>query len=220
MNLQQFKNFIKTTLFGGIVVILPVIIIAFFIKWLFKTITDLIQPLTNYALTQYHVPEFIADGIVISLIILICFFVGVMVQTSIGRLFHRIFDKILVRMAPGYRMVKEVVIQLFGQSEDSPFVNGKVARVKIFGEDCPTEVTALITDQHEDGSYTIFMPTGPNPTSGNIYHVKASQVTVCPDIPLDSAMRTVIACGAGSGMIFKTLCKADKGIQNDLKQET
>lgn len=199
----QLKKFIKTTLFGGVVVILPVVIIAFFLKWFFKTVTDLIQPLTNYALKHYYVPEFVADTIVIMLIILACFFVGMVVQTTIGRFFHKFFDKILIKLAPGYRLVKEVVVQLFGQNENSPFINGQVAKVKIFGEQCETEVTALITDKHTDGTYTIFMPTGPNPTSGNIYHVQASQVTLCPDIPLDSAMRTVIACGAGSGEIFK-----------------
>ena len=198
----NLKKFFKTTLFGGIIVILPVAIIAFFIKWLVKTVTDLIQPLTNYALANYQIPEIVADGIVVTIIILICFFMGIVVQTTIGNYLHKMFDDMLQKLAPGYRMIKEVIVQVFGQSEGSPFANGQVARVRLFGEDCPTEVTALITDHHSDGTYTVFMPTGPNPTSGNIYHVMPSQVTLCPHVPLDSAMRTVIACGAGSGDLF------------------
>jgi len=198
----NIKAFFKATLFGGVVVILPVVIISFFIKWLFKTITDLIQPLTNYALANNQIPEVVADSLVIAIIILVCFFVGVVVQTKIGNYLHNVFDDVLIKLAPGYRMIKEVVVQIFGKSEDSPFLNGQVARVRIFGQECPTEVTALITDQHPDGSYTIFMPTGPNPTSGNIYHVLPEQVTLFPEVPLDSAMRTVIACGAGSGNLF------------------
>lgn len=200
----RLKIFFKATLFGGIVVILPVAIIAFFIKWLVKTVTDLIQPLTNFALSNYQIPEIVADGVVVTILIFICFIVGFVAQTTIGNYLHNVFDDLLQKLAPGYRMVKEVVVQIFGQSEGSPFANGQVARVRLFGEDCPTEVTALITDQHSDGTYIIFMPTGPNPTSGNIYHVMPSQVTLCPDVPLDSAMRTVIACGAGSGDLFST----------------
>jgi len=196
------KQFIKTSLFGGLVVILPVAILGFFFKWLFKTVTDLIQPLTDYFSTIYPIPEFVADIIVILVILLTCFVVGIIVRTKVGNVLHKLFDDTLQQLAPGYRMVKEVVVQIFGKSEESPFSNGKVARVRLFGEDCPTEVTALVTDHHADGTYTIFMPTGPNPTSGNIYHVKESQVTLCPDIKLDSAMRTVIACGAGSGELF------------------
>lgn len=199
---MKFKQFIKSTLFGGLVVILPIAIIAFFIKWVFQVITDLIQPMTNYALKTYHMPEYVADGIIVSMIILVCFFVGLVVQTSIGNYLHRIFDGVFQKVAPGYRMVKEVVVQLFGSEETSPFSNSEIARVKLFGVDCPTEVTALITDKHADGSFTIFMATGPNPTSGNIYHVAAEQVTLCPEIPIDSAMRTIIACGAGSAELF------------------
>jgi len=199
---MKFKQFIKSTLFGGLVVILPITIIAFFIKWIFQVITDLIQPLTNYAIQTHHMPEYVADSIIVGMIILVCFIVGLMVQTTIGNYLHRLFDDIFQKVAPGYRMVKEVVVQIFGSSESSPFSNGEIAKVKLFGVDCPTEVTALITDRHSDGSFTIFMATGPNPTSGNIFHVSQEQVTLCPHIPLDSAMRTIIACGAGSAELF------------------
>ncbi len=196
------KNFIKTSLLGGLVVILPIAILGFFFRWLFNLVTDLIQPLTNFASTIYPLSEFAADLIVLVIIVATCFIVGVVVRTKIGNVLHAKFDSALQQMAPGYRMIREVVVQIFGKTESSPFANGMVARVKLFGDAYPTEVTALVTDRHDDGSYTIFMPTGPNPTSGNIYHVKASQVTLYPQIKLDSAMRTIIACGAGSAELF------------------
>jgi uncharacterized membrane protein len=200
--MEKLKAVIRTSLVGGLVVILPVAILVFVFRWIFKMITDAIQPLTNQAVAIYGVPEFAGDMIVVSIIVLCCFLVGVVVKTSIGRYMHRFFDKRLQQFAPGYRMIKEVVVQIFGNKENSPFSNGQVARVKLFGPDCPTEVTALVTDKGDNGIYTIFMPTGPNPTSGNIYHVKESQITLCPDVKMDSAMRTVIACGAGSASIF------------------
>jgi len=199
------KKFIKTSLFGGLVVILPITILGMLFKWLFNVVTDLIQPLTDYASGRYPVPEIVADAIVITIILLTCFIVGVIVQTKLGNLLHQLFDDVLQKLAPGYRMVKEVVVQIFGSSDSSPFANGMVARVKLFGADCPTEVTALVVDHYDDDLYTVFMPTGPNPTSGNIYHVHKDQVTLFPNVKLDSAMRTVIACGAGSGDLFKRI---------------
>lgn len=198
------KAVIRTSLVGGLVVILPIAILVFVFRWIFKLITDAIQPLTDKAVGIYHIPEIIGDLIVVSIILLCCFLVGFIVKTSFGKYMHQLFDEHLQRIAPGYRMIKEVVIQIFGNKESSPFSNGLVARVRIFGPDCPTEVTALVTDKSKNGIYTIFMPTGPNPTSGNIYHVEASQVTLCPDVRLDSAMRTVIACGAGTSSIFES----------------
>jgi uncharacterized membrane protein len=200
--MEKVKAVIKTSLVGGLVVILPIAILVFVFRWIFKLITDAIQPLTDRAVAIYGVPEFAGDVIVVSIIVLCCFVVGVVVKTSIGRYMHRLFDTRLQQFAPGYRMIKEVVVQIFGNKENSPFSNGQVARVKLFGPDCPTEVTALVTDKGDNGIYTVFMPTGPNPTSGNIYHVRESQVTLCPEVKIDSAMRTVIACGAGSASIF------------------
>jgi len=181
---------------------LPIAILGFFFKWLFRVVTDLIQPLADYASRMYPFPAIVADILVILIILLSCFFVGVIVTTKLGNLLHQTFDHVLQRLAPGYRMVKEVVVQILGSSENSPFSNGVVARVKIFGMDCPTQVTALVVDRSHGEIYTVFVPTGPNPTSGNIFHVNKEQVVIYPAIKLDSAMRTVIACGAGSNELF------------------
>jgi uncharacterized membrane protein len=182
---------------------LPITILGFFFRWLFQLVTNLIQPLTDYASSLIPVPEIVADLLAIVIILLSCFFVGVIVTTKLGNFLHQTFDHVLQKLAPGYRMIKEVVVQVLGSSENSPFSNGIVARVKIFGNDCPTEVTALVVDRSVEDTYSIFVPTGPNPTSGNIFHVKKDQVVLYPGIKLDSAMRSVIACGAGSGELFK-----------------
>ena len=63
-----------------------------------------------------------------------------------------------------------------------------------------TLMTGFITDTHGE-FYTVFVPTGPNPTSGNIYHVHQSKLTRT-NTPVDTGMKTIISCGAGSNEIF------------------
>lgn len=200
--MNQLRAFIRNALFGGFVVMLPLAIFLFFFKWIFNLITDAIQPITNMLVNKFGMPEMVADIAVIYLIILVCFVVGVVVSTSFGRWLHNRTDKYLVKAAPGYRLIKEIVQQFFGDKSQSPFANGQVARARIFGLQSPTEVSAIVTCKHSDGHYTIFVPTGPNPTSGNIYHVPAELLTFCPDVPVDSFMRTIIACGAGSQVLY------------------
>lgn len=201
---MSFKLFIRKMLFGGIVVLLPIIILSLILKWAFFFVTDLIQPLTNYVISNYGLPELSADIIVVALIALICFSVGTVVSTTVGKWLHGHFDQYLVKLAPGYKIIKEIVAQFFGDSESSPFASGEVARVQLFGESCPTTVTAIVTSKHADGIITIFMPTGPNPTSGNIYHVPANLVQLCPEISVEDMMKSIIACGAGSGKLFQS----------------
>jgi len=199
---MTIKLLIRKTLFGGVVVLLPLVILGLILKWAFFFITDLIQPLTDYVIKHFFFPELAADVIVVITIFAICFSVGSIVSTSIGKWLHGHFDQYLVKLAPGYKLIKEIVMQFFGDSESSPFSSGEVARVQLFGEQCPTTVTAIVTSKHADGSYTVFMPTGPNPTSGNIYHVPEKFVELCPDINVESMMKSIIACGAGSGELF------------------
>lgn len=202
--MNKIKIFIRKAFIGGVLVILPIVIIGFVFRWAFYFVTDLIQPLTNYTTEHYGLPELAADVIVMAIILAVCFAIGTLVSTGIGKWLHNHFDKYLVRLAPGYRIVKEIVTQVFGSKESSPFGKGEVVRVKLFGEQTPTTITALVTAKHADGTVTIFMPTGPNPTSGNIYHIPESLVEYYPDATVEQMMKSIIACGAGSDELFKS----------------
>jgi len=200
--MQKTQAFIKRALIGGIVVVLPIAVLLFFFRWLFDLVTDLLEPISNLLIKTWGFPDLAADLLTIMIILLTCFIIGTIVSTSLGKWAHDRFDGILARLAPGYRMTREIVQQFLGGQSESPFAGGKVALVKLFGTDIPTKMTALVTSEHSDGSYTVFVPTGPNPTSGMIYHLPGDQVEVFPDIQVDSAMRTVISCGAGTAELF------------------
>ena len=100
-----------------------------------------------------------------------------------------------------YKLIKEIVLQFFGDSSSSPFSSGEVAIVQLFGATCPTTVTAIVTSKHDDGTITIFMPTGPNPTSGNIF-IKSVD---------DSTIREVV--------VYSSNGKFLKRIKNDIGVE-
>ena len=129
--------------------------------------------------------------------ILVCFIIGFIIRTRGGRYIFLLLENSILKKAPGYNLIKETVLQLLSQ-EKAPFSG--VALAQIFGNE--TLVTSFITDEHSDGSYTLFVPTGPNPTSGNIYHLKKEYVQVV-DVPVEDAMRSIISCGAGSAKMME-----------------
>ncbi len=201
--MDKIKLLVRNAFIGGIVVLLPLVILGLFFRWLFRTVTDLIQPFTDLVIKMTHAPEALGDLIVILLIMLACVLVGSLTATGIGTFLHARFDHHLQRFAPGYQMIKDIVNQLFGDRSNSPFKSGKVAEVRIFGSDVETSVTAIVTSMHEDGRYTVFVPTGPNPTTGFVFHVSEHYVTLRPDIKVESAIRTIISCGAGTAQLFQ-----------------
>ncbi len=184
---------------GGLVVLMPVIVFFLVVRWLYGVLTDVIYPLTSFLVEKTALQQLLADVLVISFILIVCFMIGVFVKTHMGNLIFRSFENATLRHAPGYSMIKETVRMLFGRSK-SPF--SAVALVRPFSSE--TMMTALITDEHPDGSYTVFIPTAPNPTSGNIYHLQNERVHIV-DVPVDEALRTILSCGIGStNMIVKT----------------
>jgi uncharacterized membrane protein len=95
-------------------------------------------------------------------------------------------------------LFKETTRQFLGSGE-KPF--SRVALVKPFEND--TRCTGFVSEEHPDGSFTVFVPSGLNPTSGMIYHLPAQYVQIL-GVSTEQAMQTVIACGAGSSKFFKT----------------
>ena len=64
-------------------------------------------------------------------------------------------------------------------------------------------MTGFITDNQGE-IITVFVPTGPNPTSGNIYHLPKAKV-LKTGASVDNGMKSIISCGAGSAEVFASL---------------
>ena len=209
--MDKLKEFLKTSLLGGVVVILPVAILVSVTVWVFNLISGWISPLTRLLTKDLQVYQFIAESFAIIVILAACFSVGVLVRTRLGDVLYKLLETRILKLAPGYSMIKETVLHLFGNDKESPF--SSVALAQIFCNS--TMVTSFITDTHADGSFTVFVPTGPNPTSGLIYHLEGKYVHPV-DVPVQDAMRSVISCGAGSGgLLDKYAAETGKTLSGD-----
>lgn len=190
--MKTIKTFVVTTVLGGLVVILPVTILITVFTWLYRTLTDWIQPLTNLITSHSSLAEFLADMIVLAVVLLFCFVLGLAIKTSVGRFVHKGLETKILSFAPGYKLIKETLLQFMGRRR-SPF--STVALVRLYGS--RTLATAFITDDEDPEYVTVFVPTGPNPTSGQIFHVEREFVHPV-QVGIEAAMRSIIACGAGS----------------------
>lgn len=194
----KIKNFIKTSLLGGIAVILPITILILIFKWLFNFIIQIIQPLTQLVIAQSKFHSLAAEAVVLGIILSACFFVGAFVRTKIGQFIHGHFDNGLSRLVPGYSMIRATVAQFFDRKK-YPFSG--VALVQAFEND--TLMTGFIIDKHPDNMYTVFVPCGPNPTTGYIFHLREQYVHPV-SVPVESALRSVISCGVGSKPLIES----------------
>ena len=197
--MNTIKTFIKTTLLGGTLVVLPIVILVLVFNWLYEFVADKLKPITYVIVETARMQEFAAAVLALLLIVLLFFTVGLIVRTKIGRFVFEFIEQTILSRIPLYKIIKETTIQLMGNGK-TLFKN--VALVNLFGND--TKITAFITDIHDDGSYTVFVPSGPAPTAGFIYHVKKENVQIV-NYPVDKAMKTIFSLGAGSNDLIRSI---------------
>ena len=200
--MKRLREFFKSAVIGGLLVVLPSAIFLFIVTWMFGAVRGIIRVIAPITAEVAKGPDSTllsvgVDVLVIVLLVLVCFAVGVLVRTRFGKWIFALLETNLLLKAPGYSLIKETVAQFLGNKK-SPF--SSVALVQIYGND--TMASAFITDEHENGHVTVFVPTGPNPTSGNIFHLPAKYVHPV-DVPVEDAMRSIISCGAGSSLLVK-----------------
>ncbi|MBY5958844.1 DUF502 domain-containing protein [Membranicola marinus] len=190
-------NFLKTTLIGGLVVLLPLGLFYLLVSFLFYSISGIAKPLLGLsdAYEAFNYP-LLVDLFAFVFLVVLCFLVGLLVSTNGGqRWVDRIERRILFKL-PYYGTLREAVHQLLGNSNMNLF---KVVLVDLYGTD--TLTTAFMTDETIGDYVTVFVPTGPNPTSGFIYHVKRHQLRHV-DVKGEEAMRSIIGVGTGSAHIL------------------
>lgn len=200
--IASLRHFVKTTILGGIAVLLPVLLFVAFYRWLFLFLTGLIDPLTEQVKSlEPSTQHFVAQAIVLALLVLVSFLVGLLVRTRIGQFAQNIIDSKLLRRFPGYSLIKETLGQFFGGRKKMPF--SAVALVQVFGNE--TMMTGFVTDEHEDGRTTVYVPACPNPIAGNVYHLPNRFVHKLEGVRVEAAMRTILSCGGGASGLFRTL---------------
>ncbi len=182
---------------GGLVVLLPLTLFYLLVSFLFYTVSGIAKPILGlsdvYDAFKYPV---LVDIFAFIFLLTLCFLVGLFVSTKLGQLWVNRIERKVLFMLPYYGTLREAVHQLLGNSNMNLF---KVVLVDLYGTD--TLATAFLTDE-SDGEYvTVFIPTGPNPTSGYIYHVKHHQIKYV-DTTGEEAIRSIISVGSGSGAIL------------------
>ena len=199
---KRIRNFLRTTLIGGVVALAPLTLIILLFRWVINLIGRTLTPLVETIIQDPDPnPYFKFALYILSVIALLLFFfiIGLIIRSRLFRFLNRAEDRYFLKI-PGYKLAKETVQQFFGKNRS--FFK-EVVLVDIFNSGAL--MTGFITDDQGD-IISVFVPTGPNPTSGNIYHLNKERVTKT-GASVDVGMKTIISCGAGSAEVFASVDK-------------
>ena len=184
--MKYVREFLMISLVGGLAVLLPVYLALLLLLKGMQTTATFIAPVT--ALLPNWLP---AQNLVSLLALLItCFLVGLAVRTRMGRAVRQRLEKSFFERIPGYAMFRSLTLRLAGTGDESQW---QPALVEI--EDAL--VPAFVIEQHDDGQFTVFVPSVPTPLAGAVYVLPANRVHVV-DVPFTEAVKSISRWGVGS----------------------
>lgn len=200
--MRRIRDFLVTTLIGGLVVVLPLAILVLLIRWMIGLVIGLLDPIAH--LFPFDVDENVLRLLALLGVLIFLFLVGLVVRTQLGTRAFDWFESAWLTRIPFYSAIKETIQQFTGRNKQ-PFT--KVVLADVFGTG--TRMTGFVTDEHDDGSFTIFVPTGPNPTNGFVFHMDPDQVEFL-DVPVEDALKSIIGVGVGSSNIISKRMRPPK----------
>jgi uncharacterized membrane protein len=191
--MRALAEFTKTTLIGGVLIILPIYIAILLLAKAIKGLLGLLEPVAG------SLPAGVEFRQVATIILLIalCFIVGLVVRTGPGLGAKNAFEQAVLEKLPGYSFFRGLTSRLAGRSEEHKL---EPALVEI--EDAL--VPALIVEKLENGSFTVLVPSVPTPMAGSIYILPPDRVHPV-DLPLTTAISVFSKWGTGAGEFVRAM---------------
>ena len=184
--MKAVTAFLKMTLVGGLLVVLPLWVSLLLLLKAIKSALALLQPIAKLV-PQKFVHH---DVVALCLLILICFAVGLLIRTRLGQRIGDWLEQHLLGKIPGFSIMSSMIRQLAGAKDEQSFEPALVEIEEAL-------VPAFIIEKHADGQFTVFVSSSPTPMAGAIYILQPERAHPV-DVPLRKALVCVTKWGAGA----------------------
>jgi uncharacterized membrane protein len=182
---SKFTAFVLDRLVAGVLVVAPVYLGTLLLVKAMKSLAPLLKPFTE--LLPSWLPR--AEIASLLLVLVLCFLIGLAIQTATGRAVRRRIEQSVFEKIPGYSLFRSLTQRLAGESDGATW---KPALAEIEHALVP----AFIIEELADGRYTVFVPSVPTPLAGAVYVLSSERVHPV-DIAFTSAVMTVTRWGSG-----------------------
>ena len=181
----------KTTLIGGLLVVLPIYLSILLLAKTLAAIFALLSPDTAAIPAGAQFRQVIAVVIVLA----VCLMAGLIVRTTAGLRAKNAFERSVLEKIPGYALVRGLAERVSGDEGEGAF---QPALVEV--EDALSP--GFIIEELEDGRYTVLVPSVPTPAAGALFILARERVHPL-NVPFTQAVKVISKWGAGAGALAR-----------------
>ncbi len=189
--MKNLIGFFKTTIVGGALYLLPIVVVAFVLGKLHGVTVKLIRPLTEEVELHDIGGINVARLLAIVVIMLACFVAGLFARTDVAQRFVGWLEGAILSNLPGYSLVSSLGSEIVGSGDTRPAMKVVLARV----EDALQ--LGLLVEWIDPAHAAVFIPDAPNPKSGGVYIMGKDRFELV-DMSIPEAMKCIKGLGVGS----------------------
>lgn len=181
---------IRKQFVAGLLVIVPLGASILILIWIFNTVDDILQPVIR-AIWDREIP-----GVGFGVTIVLIYLAGVVARNVIGYKIMQYFDRLLKRV-PIFNMLYRGIKQImdsFSVTDNTSFMQVVLVDFPYKGMKALALVTNEITGKDGKKTFTVLIPTAPNPTTGFMQMVREEDV-IYTKISVDEAIKMFISAG-------------------------
>ena len=195
-------KFLRTTVMGGILFLVPIVIFIVFIEKALKIAHKLSAPIAAHLSIASFSATVIVELIAIIILVFFCFIAGLAAKTAGAKRFSQSLEFNVLEKIPAYALLKTKTHSLL-KPEDADNIVPVTVRFDDFWQ------IAYEIERLKDGRVVIFLPGSPDPWSGSMSVVTADRIKPL-DLPIKSVAILLKKLGKGTTDIWPYSPSANK----------
>lgn len=193
--MNKIIRFLKTTAIGGLLFLLPLIVIGALIGQVVPIVMSVAESLGEYIPVKTPAGIGLLILLAIVVVLLLCFAAGLLARRSLGKRITENFEKYLLLLFPRYAIIKDQMAGSIGGHEARPQMKPIVARFE------DSLRIGFEIERTDTGLVTVYLPGAPDPWLGTVVLVNADRVEQA-DIEFGEAVAIFEQVGRGSAALL------------------
>jgi len=189
--MKGFFQLIKTTIIGGLIFLVPIIIVVAILGKAFELMIKVAKPLSEWIPLDSIGGVALANILAVLAILLCCLIAGIIAKGDTAKHILKSVESKLLVAIPGYTFVKGVTDSLDSSEEAAK------AFVPVIAKFDDNAQIGFEIERTEKGNVVVYLPGSPNPWSGSVVFLNADRVELL-DMTVPDAINNIRHLGRGS----------------------
>jgi uncharacterized membrane protein len=174
----------------GVLFLVPIALLVVLVVQAVKLVSGMLQPVAGMFPAKTIVGVAVVELLAALAIVAMCFLAGIFAGMRVGHAVGDRLEHLILRRIPGFTLIKSMTHGMVGMQ------SGTDVRVALAWIE-ESWVLAFAMERHDNGLYTVFVPSAPTPAAGSIYYLPEDRLRLL-DVPVSSAVACVTRLGLGS----------------------